>query len=1130
MSAWDNLSIREKAAMMRTAVSNGITNIDDIRREYNEFAEGGPKKWTMEDEAGYREWRNSLPDNLKYTDDNIYDMIGAYQAGMQPTLEDDGKYHLGSRDPQTGKILKAPYHPTYLQALNEDARMGYYPTLTTDGTYTDTWKGNISKEIQVPYRPYAKGGNLFDTGGPKQNFFVEVPSSTYVSKPLPLGILINGNSPESALKRTNRVYSNYSEAKDNPLTPLQEVSRNTLRWFQDRGLNPFGSGISNCTLTATQWVDPNNPIKNASSIYNSPELYNYTQIDEKDAIPGDIVIAKDPNRESYHTMLINGFAKEDGVYNFNGNDFSYKKGEPLMTYSRGGHDASFIRRDVPLSVYTANGDGHTSNTFYRYNYPNSVTLPEVVITPKALGGNLFDTGGPQNPPIKTTGGAGYVPSIINTENIKNIIKKNVYDYITGGLPIDTVRSRIYNNLFPGYDGRILKIKENLNRVRDAVVNNKAEVRNTKNTMLQTDEQRRQYMDDLLAEYLQIPHDKRRSFSKRNYLEDSPYKPNKSKNSTTNYKRITSGYNRRLPGLSYSDEERLIKEAMGYKRSSLTYDPTSKDPEKIGDYKLNPATYNPLNINESTTSRVLSNLGLGTHTISRGYDNKKGEYISYYDLWDMAPTKKNGGGDRDESLGIGKPVEIYDRVYLDDHYEVPDQYKGGFYLPELEITKGKKSLGGNLYPEGGPKNEYEEISSTVDGKPMIGNTRKVKKAPVDITPIDLATMYANNVRNGNKMIDTLMLRKIDNYMISKNVGLPQRQSLSYTIQQEGNTTKPHGNGAYGLVGWRGERAKNLPITLAGQMEKLYNEVFGNFNADNWHHGGTGSGYMTGREAQNAFINAKTIEEAIKALNYGYVRPPLKDRIYRTQTSGRVFKKEKSLGGNLYPKGGSLNPNVDRAMKYFMDKGFTDYQAAGLVGNLMRESSMNPNAVNKSSGAYGLLQWLGPRKKNLFKMYGEHPTFDQQLDYLWHELNTTHKKGLKLILASPDAKTSAGNTYGNVAFLGGIDAAIKEMNKYGQDGEGALRKGVDFAMNIMGQNPVEYVPQKQLPTNFGLPQNWENPVQIPTVSPNASRPVMMPQPFYTKDETEMAYATPVKEPSFLERYDNLRRILSLFGVDI
>ena len=40
-TAWDALSLPEKAEMMKVAVSHGITNLQDIRKKYNEFAEGG---------------------------------------------------------------------------------------------------------------------------------------------------------------------------------------------------------------------------------------------------------------------------------------------------------------------------------------------------------------------------------------------------------------------------------------------------------------------------------------------------------------------------------------------------------------------------------------------------------------------------------------------------------------------------------------------------------------------------------------------------------------------------------------------------------------------------------------------------------------------------------------------------------------------------------------------------------------------------------------------------------------------------------------------------------------------------------------------------------------------------------
>lgn len=145
---WNNLSMQEKAAMIRVAVKNGLTDLKSIREKYNEFAEGGRKDdgWTLEDENKYQLWRASLPDNLKNTNDDTYDMRAAFKAGMQPVLNSDGYYHLDSRDPKSGRILKAPYHPTYIQAINTDARLGYYPTIDINGnTYTQTWKGNKFK-------------------------------------------------------------------------------------------------------------------------------------------------------------------------------------------------------------------------------------------------------------------------------------------------------------------------------------------------------------------------------------------------------------------------------------------------------------------------------------------------------------------------------------------------------------------------------------------------------------------------------------------------------------------------------------------------------------------------------------------------------------------------------------------------------------------------------------------------------------------------------------------------------------------------------------------------------------------------------------------------------------------------
>ena len=159
-NAWNSLSQKEKSDMIRVAIRNGITTLPEIKEAYNKFAKGGPmKNWTMQDEAGYRHWRQNLPKNLRDTNDNDYDMRAAYKAGAQPMWNDEDKaYHLQSRDPESGRIFKAAHHPTYLKALIEDARLGYYPTIDSNGnTYTETWEGNKHDE----------GGNLFGGGGKK---------------------------------------------------------------------------------------------------------------------------------------------------------------------------------------------------------------------------------------------------------------------------------------------------------------------------------------------------------------------------------------------------------------------------------------------------------------------------------------------------------------------------------------------------------------------------------------------------------------------------------------------------------------------------------------------------------------------------------------------------------------------------------------------------------------------------------------------------------------------------------------------------------------------------------------------------------------------------------------------------
>lgn len=85
-----------------------------------------------------------------------------------------------------------------------------------------------------------------------------------------------------------------------------------------------------------------------------------------------------------------------------------------------------------------------------------------------------------------------------------------------------------------------------------------------------------------------------------------------------------------------------------------------------------------------------------------------------------------------------------------------------------------------------------------------------------------------------------------------------------------------------------------------------------------------------------------------------------------------------------------------VNFFVNKGLTKEQAKGIYGNLMQESNGKLDALSSDGhNSYGLAQWTGSRKVRLFNKYGNHPTKQQQLEFIWDELNSTHKDALKAL---------------------------------------------------------------------------------------------------------------------------------------
>ena len=88
-----------------------------------------------------------------------------------------------------------------------------------------------------------------------------------------------------------------------------------------------------------------------------------------------------------------------------------------------------------------------------------------------------------------------------------------------------------------------------------------------------------------------------------------------------------------------------------------------------------------------------------------------------------------------------------------------------------------------------------------------------------------------------------------------------------------------------------------------------------------------------------------------------------------------------------------PVATQAWLYMKNElGFSDVVCAGIMGNMMAEcggcwTSDLDWDVSSSSG-YGMIQWLGGRKQQLFSIYGNNPSVENQLDFVKDELYGTN----------------------------------------------------------------------------------------------------------------------------------------------
>jgi hypothetical protein len=180
--------------------------------------------------------------------------------------------------------------------------------------------------------------------------------------------------------------------------------------------------------------------------------------------------------------------------------------------------------------------------------------------------------------------------------------------------------------------------------------------------------------------------------------------------------------------------------------------------------------------------------------------------------------------------------------------------------------------------------------------------------------------------------------------------------------------------------------------------------------------------------------------------------------------------------------ALSDNAHTAFNYFVTQGLTEVQAAGIVGNLMQESSVSPTSVEYGGGpGRGIAQWsVGGRWDSsshdnmtwYASQHGESRTaLGPQLDFIWYEL-TTYGYGYSQLKAATTVTAAVQAFQDKFEICGACDSsnrihyAQQALADYGSGsssgssggggtsgGSGSGNTGADCYSGTLGMNMPE-----------------------------------------------------------------------------
>jgi MYXO-CTERM domain-containing protein len=209
-----------------------------------------------------------------------------------------------------------------------------------------------------------------------------------------------------------------------------------------------------------------------------------------------------------------------------------------------------------------------------------------------------------------------------------------------------------------------------------------------------------------------------------------------------------------------------------------------------------------------------------------------------------------------------------------------------------------------------------------------------------------------------------------------------------------------------------------------------------------------------------------------------------------------------GGGGAPSDGPVDwvlfTNDKAAFDYFVGKGLTNFQAAGIVGNLDQESGVNPNAIQSGGPGRGIAQWSaggrwdtdsGDNAVAYAQGQGQSVwSLGLQLDFIWYEL--THFSGYGL----SNLKATTNVTDATVVFQTDFEGcgtclqsqriayAKAVLAAYGAIAYSAsfVEQSFPYASTTMQMNQGDVVPSYITLKNTGT-KTWDSNTKLGTTMP-------------------------------------------------